>query len=727
MAPNRRRVDYPNKNEKPNLKELGVSGTKLLAGLVFEEELPQLQGLNAYRTYNRMRLDPTGAAMLKAVEFPVRSARWFVEPFSDSPKDVERADFIHDMVYVFGSQSMDDIIREAYTNKPFGFAAMEIIYEVIDGGRWDGKIGWDKLAWRHPLTKWRWNMGEVDGRQQLVSMTQLAPPYYEQVDIPRNKLMLFTYNREGDNFDGTSIFRAGYKNWVFRDNLYRIQAVGLERAYQGVPVVTVPEAFSDEMAGLGKQIVTTLRSDEQAGVVIPANVGFEIMHWPLEGTAMQAAIEHHDTQILASSLAAFLKLGTKNVGSLALSQDQSELFLDALNGDANQFAETFNLDPGIPTLIRVNYKDADDMEMPKLAHGDIGERSLEKLGRTLMALGQWGFLTPDDATEDKLREMLDLPQREYDFEDRDLWDIITKAQPDFPNWRIGPRNFPARLRPGTLVPDPTDPRSAALMKQEQDTAGPLNARSKAPTPAKPATPVKGKTPVGGGKPTDGGPGDFSERMMDFSETYDRYMTEQEKLLDIVQANRWKRPKGRPTEETRIRMRLTEKFAEALDDIAPGRARRSIPDKPSIVLAKNRRPYVVRAAEASEPAPRRWSPTGPRRKAVERHTEPLKRLLIPARLRNMATTDGPGSLRDDTMQMGDQPGHPFRGNQYASGADMGTDELRQHLVDQHGLGAGNLSLGQSKQQLVNIHRMRSGPEVGHTHVQAGRQVPVAPEA
>jgi hypothetical protein len=45
----------------------------------------------------------------------------------------------------------------------------------------------------------------------------------------------------------------------------------------------------------------------------------------------------------------------------------------------------------------------------------------ERLARTLMALGKYGFLVPDAETDARLTEMLDFPKREYDYGDRDLW------------------------------------------------------------------------------------------------------------------------------------------------------------------------------------------------------------------------------------------------------------------------------------------------------------------
>ena len=39
----------------------------------------------------------------------------------------------------------------------------------------------------------------------------------------------------------------------------------------------------------------------------------------------------------------------------------------------------------------------------------------------------YGFLAPDDKTEEALRKMLDLPPRNYDFEDKELWDLVAAS------------------------------------------------------------------------------------------------------------------------------------------------------------------------------------------------------------------------------------------------------------------------------------------------------------
>ena len=239
---------------KPDFRELGISGTKIFAGIVTEETVPQLQGWNAYRTYQGMRFDATGSALYKSIELPIRSARWFVNPANDSPEAVKYADFCHDNLYNFGSQSMDDVLRLSLLCLPFGFSWNELIYSQFEEGPWKGLVGWDNIAYRSPATKWRWNHGYVNNRRQLVSVTQLAPPFYEQTDIPRNKLLLFVNDLEGSNYDGFSLFRPAWKDYFFRDALVRIRAIGLERGYMGIPRATLPQGYGDDLRDLAKQI-----------------------------------------------------------------------------------------------------------------------------------------------------------------------------------------------------------------------------------------------------------------------------------------------------------------------------------------------------------------------------------------------------------------------------------------------------------------------------------------
>ena len=400
---------------------------------------------------------PTGAALLKAIELPIRSTKHYVEPASDDPADVEMADFIHHNLWTFGSQSFDDVIRIG-VRQPliYGFQPTEIVYNRILSGQFAGLVGWDKLAYRSPQSRLRWNVEEVDspggGRiRQLISMTQFAPPTYRTIDLPRDKLLLFNNEQLGENFDGISLFRPAYEPWFYRDNLQRIEAIGLERAYMGIPDAVLPDDFTAAEFAMAQQIVTNMRTADNAGAVHPRSVELKMLFNKVDGGPMRAAIEYHDTQMLMVMLAHFIKLGTGGGGgAYSLSEDQSELFLMALNGIDNHFCETLNLWPGVPQLIGYNYNNVDPAHMPRVVHGEVGRRDLGQMGRVFMALGQWGFLTPDDATEDRLREMLELPERDATVTPEALKALVEGVMPGTDN--AGRQHNAPRIGPQKATP-----------------------------------------------------------------------------------------------------------------------------------------------------------------------------------------------------------------------------------------------------------------------------------
>lgn len=581
--PRRSTKTDPTTVTKPDMRELGLSGTRLLAGLISEETVPALQGQQAYSTYRGMRFDATGAAIQKAIELPIRSTRWFMNPASDDPEAVTYADFVHQVLWEFGSQSYDDVMRLALLSLVYGFSVLEIVYAPIDWGEWKGKIGWDNLSLRQANTKWRWNEQFINGRRQLVSMSQLAPPYYQQVDIPRNKFILWTNDLEGQDWDGFSIYRGAYKDYFIRDRLYRIRAIGLERSYMSVPVATLPDGYSNEEMELAKKIVTSIRSDESAGVTKPENLGLELVRWDINSSAMDSAILYHNRQMLSSTLAQFLDLGsaTSGHGSFALSSDQSELFQNALVAKANYFAQQMNLEPAIPSLIGINFANVGKDMMPHLEHGDIGQRALDALGRTLTALAQFGFLTPDNQTEDRLRQMLDLPEREENVTADALRDLIPEVFPT--STEYGHTSYGPRLQSPLAV--------AAQQAQAGGQPGAAGApggpgaaaAQRAPMPppggAGPRSPI-GHSPAGV-RP----PGLNAAEQAEYDAAYGR-------LQEVLVRKAWMRPKGRPTEEARNAMNATYQFTEALDGVYSGIKQQRKPEKPSIVLAKNRRPYNV---------------------------------------------------------------------------------------------------------------------------------------
>lgn len=410
------------------LGEFGQSGTKNFSGIITDEYLPNLSFYQAPIVYDQMRRsDGMIAALLASYKMPIRSSKWYVEPADDSEQAVEMADFLHDNLWNFGAQNYDDFLREALSMFDFGFSWFEKVFDWMpDNTRWQGLVGWDRFAFRYQNTRYRWNTEPVVSRtggiqNRLVTVTQLAPPDYRLIDIPVEKLLIFSRAMEGDNFDGISLLRAVYKHWYIKDALYKIQGIGLERSSMGVPYAKWLAQADDATITQVQNILQNLRVDDMAYATYDGNVvdiGF--LQNKFDAQWIAAAIDHHNQMIMEAGLAQFVNLGTKSsstTGSYALSPAGSELFLTALNGEANTFANDF-YNQAILQLIEYNFPNVPREKIPRLVHGDIGQRAVTMMSMALNAFAQYGFVTPDPRTENVLRQILDLPEVDEDWREQ---------------------------------------------------------------------------------------------------------------------------------------------------------------------------------------------------------------------------------------------------------------------------------------------------------------------
>ncbi len=61
------------------------------------------------------------------------------------------------------------------------------------------------------------------------------------VSIPAYKLVRFTYDQEGTNYEGRSALRYIYQNYFMMDRLYRYDIITAERMSMPVPTIYLPE------------------------------------------------------------------------------------------------------------------------------------------------------------------------------------------------------------------------------------------------------------------------------------------------------------------------------------------------------------------------------------------------------------------------------------------------------------------------------------------------------
>jgi len=378
-------------------REFGAPGTSIWHGVITEEYVIDLSGTKKYDVYKRMRNDSQVMATLLVMELPIRSAEWEVKP-GEGNKGEEIAEFVRENLFERMSITFDDFIRQALLMLSYGFMLFEKVFEVEDG-----YLKWRKFAPRMPWTISKWLTDENGGlagvHQRVYGDTDA------DVDIPVEKLLLFTNRMEGNNFEGVSFLRAAYKNWWYKDLLYKLAGMAAERTGVGVPYIQLPQGWQPADRDVAKTIVKSIRANEEEGVVLPPGYNLDI----LQGKEFPYLdlIEHHDRMIAKSVLAQFLNLGQDRVGSYALSKSQTDLFLMSLRSLAKQICNVINR-YAIKQLVELNW--GADAPVPEL-FCKLPVQNIDAIAEAAEKLVNASLLTPDENLEDFMRDVMDLPPR----------------------------------------------------------------------------------------------------------------------------------------------------------------------------------------------------------------------------------------------------------------------------------------------------------------------------
>lgn len=387
------------------MAELGQSGLKLYNGIVQDDFLREWRGIEAYKRANEMRLNSAViAALLAAVEFSIGQIN--IELSSEKSEDprIELWDTFVSKV----DGGFQNHIRECLSFLPFGFSLFEIVW-----GNFEGSIIPMKLAPRGQDTVYKWVIGangEVEG------FTQQAPPDYRLVEIPSSKLLHYRFRPERGNPEGRSILRPAWVSYYYAKSIMQIEAIGVERDLAGMPVIKLPQSADvdehDPNSDYSKaaMIVRNIRRDEQEGIVLPSPE-WELTLLASSGTRQfdtDKIINRYESRMLMSALAQFLMLGQENVGSLALSGDQSDLFNMSINTVADIITDTISTQL-LPTFMSLN---GYDLKGLTLTHSRVGDTNLEALASAVKNFE--AFLTPTAEDEVYVRQLLGLPVPELE-------------------------------------------------------------------------------------------------------------------------------------------------------------------------------------------------------------------------------------------------------------------------------------------------------------------------
>ena len=389
----------------------GDAGTMRYGGFFFEEPNSEWRDLQRIQLVEEMRRgDGTVKEILYAIKAPLLAAEWFIQSAGEDADSKKISDFVeHDIFNM--KRSWKEFLREALAYTDFGYYPFELIFKK---GK-DGLIHLDDLEPRIPHSVLKFRLS--DGRKGITQYVRTDETTLQKLEIPMNKLLVLTHDKEGEDITGQSILRPAYKHYYIKNVLYKISAISAERYGVGVPVAYVPKELGQEEFDKIEEALKNMRANEKSFMAVKGKKGDDYTIEILtpasnsHGNTMVDMLQHHDRMMLASIVAGFLSLGTSATGSFALSKDQSSFFLQIDEDIADYVAEQLT-NQVIKTLVDINFGVQD--KYPTLEHGAIGDSDLQGNATAYKTLVEGGLLVVDDKLRKFIRKDYSLPELEND-------------------------------------------------------------------------------------------------------------------------------------------------------------------------------------------------------------------------------------------------------------------------------------------------------------------------
>lgn len=424
-------------DEKPSqfrLGEIGYLGLKVSSGVAQEELKRELNFPASLTTYKQMSYHAVIAAALALYEVMVTKVEWKVQPPENATaEEITRSKFI--------AECMDDMdhswlefLQEIISMKTYGFAVHEKVYRrrlKTKGSKYnDGLIGWKRLPARSQDTIDKFLFGnegrDVIGVSQNVSLVQdsynrFANIKDQEIDLPLYKILLFRTGKNRGNPFGRSALRDCYFSWKFLTQIEEIEATGVARDLQGLPIISIPSQYmtSDASASqkafyeTAKNIARNVQINQQGGIVLPSDVDPEtktpLFKLELLGTEgkknfnTEAIKNYHKNNILTALFSDILIMGQSTTGSYALGNLKNNLMGIAVEAILKDIQEVLNND-----LIKQTYElnGWDTARLPKFIYDDFQEENLEEFSKFVQRVASVGLLEIDRPVLNKIRSSM---------------------------------------------------------------------------------------------------------------------------------------------------------------------------------------------------------------------------------------------------------------------------------------------------------------------------------
>ncbi len=304
-------------------------------------------------TWRHMMTDAQVQAVVQTKRLGVMDARWRTVPASDRAQDRAAAD-LTEMALTRLEGGLYEVLWQALDALAYGMSIQEVTYAWYDDRTADGWIGWRSVRLRDPALF----RLESDACGNLTRLLVREPDGRETA-LPRDKFVIWVYNRRYAQTRGQSDLHAAWRHWQAKQRLLRCWQESLER--YGAPTVrgqlprNTPEAERRELLA----VLERLRA--KSALVVPDDVRIDLMEGSLPaGAAFQQAVLFHNREIAKAVLGQTLTTDESlRVGSLALGQVHYRVLQMHLRALRRELAERVLRPQLFRPLVQLNLQQAE--------------------------------------------------------------------------------------------------------------------------------------------------------------------------------------------------------------------------------------------------------------------------------------------------------------------------------------------------------------------------------
>jgi hypothetical protein len=316
--------------------------------------------------FDEMRSSDEGInTALAAREQLIGAASWQLTNVEDSDRGKEILEFCEDNIYPV----LPEMLRHLAGAMQYGFGAVEKVFAWNDRP-FARNIARGKIRRATRESGRRVYLRKLAHIRQRTIQTFIVPQHGDltalrqyvwdgftlrKADIPVEKLLMWTYNRRGDDYWGVPPMRHAYKAWKFKMQLEKLNLLGVDRFGVGTPVAEVGESWTETEINQLKAFLAAFRSGENSFLLHPA--GGKISMVSGEGTMLASVLEWvkwYNIAIAKTFLTQGTELGSTETGARALGETFEGQTEAVVQSDCEDIANIVNELLVIP-LVRFNF------------------------------------------------------------------------------------------------------------------------------------------------------------------------------------------------------------------------------------------------------------------------------------------------------------------------------------------------------------------------------------